>query len=183
MFCEKCGTSVDDDQPFCPNCGNRLDGISFDDVPQAAPAPASSLSFRDVLRKIGAMRGNARIYYVCTGLLLVACFLLSVWKLFSATSDDGVTEFSYVANSGPLLANIMTVLYTLSITFFVLDLFEKFSFKWLWHFIAAAAILILVLFVLAWTHSTLPIIGLGWIYFLMQIVLAAVSVLNLLGRR
>ncbi|MBQ2144182.1 MAG: zinc ribbon domain-containing protein, partial [Oscillospiraceae bacterium] len=24
MFCEKCGTRVDDGQPFCPNCGNRL---------------------------------------------------------------------------------------------------------------------------------------------------------------
>ncbi|MBQ9373983.1 MAG: zinc-ribbon domain-containing protein, partial [Oscillospiraceae bacterium] len=23
MFCEKCGTRVDDGQPFCPNCGNR----------------------------------------------------------------------------------------------------------------------------------------------------------------
>ena len=24
MFCEKCGAQVEDGQPFCPNCGNRL---------------------------------------------------------------------------------------------------------------------------------------------------------------
>ena len=31
MFCEKCGARVDDGQPFCPNCGNRM----------GAPAPAA----------------------------------------------------------------------------------------------------------------------------------------------
>ena len=32
MFCEKCGTRVEDGQPFCPNCGNRL-------AAPAAPVP------------------------------------------------------------------------------------------------------------------------------------------------
>lgn len=176
MFCEKCGCKTDDDQPFCPNCGNRLEEIP---VSTFARDPDVSLSVGDVLERIGAMEGTIKIYYLCTGGLSVLCFLISLLGLFSA-NIAGISITASLASGGPLLANIITVLYTLSITFFVLDLFGKFSFEFLWHFVAAAAILILVLFVIAWIRSGMSLSGIGWIYFLLQIGLSGVSVLNFL---
>ena len=41
MFCDKCGTKVDDGQPFCPNCGNRL-GAS-QPAPQTNPAAPAQM--------------------------------------------------------------------------------------------------------------------------------------------
>ena len=78
MFCEKCGCKTDDDQPFCPNCGNRLEEIP---VSTFARDPDVSLSVGDVLERIGAMEGTIKIYYLCTGGLSVLCFLISLLGL------------------------------------------------------------------------------------------------------
>ncbi len=40
MFCEKCGTRVDDGQAFCPNCGNRLAAPAAPAYANPAPNPA-----------------------------------------------------------------------------------------------------------------------------------------------
>ena len=118
MFCEKCGASVDNGQPFCPNCGNRLGDASVSAATQASAAPAASLSLRDVLGKISAMQGNAKLFYAGTGGLFILCFLLSLTKVFSA-STFGYTVTAPLAGGSNLLANLITVLFTLGITFFV----------------------------------------------------------------
>ena len=42
MFCDRCGTKVDDNQPFCPNCGTRL---------ASAPAPGGMVEPGETLQE------------------------------------------------------------------------------------------------------------------------------------
>ena len=230
MFCEKCGTKIEDGQPFCPNCGNRL----ADPVAPAAPAqpeapaapaapvnpemnnsPAGSYAapaapvnpglnnipagtyaapaaaavkapaapkkplklpaLGGLTDKFNSMEGLGQIFYGCIGVLLVVCFILSLLKVFTAY---GATGPMYAG--GAFFTTVIVVLFTLSITFYLLDAFGKFSFKWLWFFIAGAAVLILLIFFIMWLDLGVKLSVGGWFFFLLQIGLTAVAVLNLL---
>ena len=134
MFCEKCGTRVDDGQPFCPNCGNRMSESPAETPTAAASArPAKAVSSADgLLGKLNAMQGLEKIFYPIVGGLLILSFLLSLLKVFT----DGVETslFSYESScffsyGSSFFATVVTVLFTLCITFYVLDYFDQFTFK------------------------------------------------------
>lgn len=76
MFCELCGTRVDDGTPFCPNCGNRLSDPAQDTPRPVAPVNQdfsryaeieyttsffSETSYEDLEKK--AMDGEANAQY------------------------------------------------------------------------------------------------------------------------
>lgn len=192
MFCEKCGTRVDDGQPFCPNCGNRLSAPApTAPVNQGfAPAPAArpvrnAPSFGGLLDKFNSLQGNEKIFYGCTCGLLVLNFILSLLDVYSSGS-----AFPMAYGASWLLV-ISNILFTLSITFFLLDYFDKFSFKFLWFFIAGSAALILLLFIITWiagvsvmgyTTSVRLSVG-GWFFLIFQAGLTAVSILLLLEKQ
>lgn len=241
MFCEKCGTKIEDGQPFCPNCGNRL----ADPVAPAAPAqpeapaapaapvnpemnniPAGSYAapaapvnpglnnipagtyaapaaaavkapaapkkplklpaLGGLTDKFNSMEGLGQIFYGCIGVLLVVCTVLSLLKVYA---NSGV---AFSLGFGPTwLFFISTVLFTLCINFYLMDALGKFSFKWLWLFIAGSAALILLLFIIVWiagvtlmgyTASVHLTVG-GWFFLLFQAGLTAVSILYLLEQK
>lgn len=225
MFCEKCGTRVDDGLAFCPNCGNRLSVPAAQEaapqkeapVEAAAPskpaqpapaaqsaaasagaAPASAAaasapkkpiklpSLGGLTDKFNKQKGNAQIYYGSICLLLVVCCVLSLLKVFTHSG----TAFSL--GFGPTwLFFISTVLFTLSITFFVLDALGKFTFRRIWLFIAMASALILILYVLVWI-SGVKLMGLavsvhltvgGWFFLILQLALVAVTILYMIERK
>ena len=207
MFCEKCGTKIEDGQPFCPNCGNRMAEPAAPEAP-AAPvnpgannipagtyaAPAASAfqapaalkkplklpALGGLTDKFNAKEGLEQIYYGCIGVLLVVCMILSLLKVFA---NSGV---AFSLGFGPTwLFFISTVLFTLCITFYVMDALDKFSFKWLWYSIAGSAALILLLYVIVWiagvnlmgyTTSVHLSVG-GWFFLIFQAGLTAVSIL------
>ena len=185
MFCEKCGTRVDDGQPFCPNCGNRLSAPAAPAAPNpaaaapVAPRPAArpAPSFGGLLDKFNAMQGLEKIFYGCTLGLLVLCFILSLVKVYSVYGT-GIS----MAYAAPWLLVISNILFTLSITFFVLDYFDKFSFKFLWFFIAGAAALIFLMFFIDWLSLGVSV-SVGGVFFLIfQAGLTAVAILLLLEK-
>ena len=188
MFCEKCGTRVDDGQPFCPNCGNRLSAPAvpaapaapvnpgFNPMPAAKPMKAAP-SMGGLLDKFNALQGLEKIYTACTFGLLVLCFILSLVKVYSVYG----TGFS-LAYAAPWLLVISNILFTVSIGLFLLDYFDKFTFKFLWFFLAAAAALIFLLFFIDWLSLGVAI-SVGGVFFLIfQAGLTAVTVLLLLEK-
>ncbi|MBR7010051.1 MAG: hypothetical protein IKI02_03950 [Oscillospiraceae bacterium] len=222
MFCEKCGTRVDDGLAFCPNCGNRLsvpaapEAAPKKEAPveaappekpaQPAPAPAAAASagaaaakaasapkkpiklpsLGGLTDKFNKQKGNAQIFYGSICLLLIVCCILSVLKVYTHSS----TAFSL--GFGPTwLFFVNTVLFTLCITFFLLDALGKFTFRGLWLFIAIASALILILYVLVWI-SGVKLMGFvvsvrltvgGWFFLILQLALVAVCILYMLERK
>lgn len=200
MFCEKCGTRVEDGQPFCPNCGNRLAAPEAPAAPAApaaaapvnpglgeipaapvvAPAPKKALklpSLGGLTDKFNAQEGLAQIFYGCIGCLLIVCFILSLLKVFKPGSVG--VQYAYAS---PFFTSVFAVLFTLAITFFVMDALGKFSFKWLWFFIAGAAALILIVFIITWIDVESKLSVGGWFFLLFQAGLTAVSILYLLWK-
>ncbi len=178
MFCEKCGTRVDDGQPFCPNCGNRMsEGAPAEAQKAAAPARPVVPSAGGLLGKFNAMQGLEKIFYPIVGCLLVLSFLLSLLKVFSI--GYGSVQFAY---GSPFFATVITVLFTLSITFFVLDYFDKFTFKRLWFFVAAAAVVMLLLFVIVWIDTETSLSAGGWLCLISLVGLTVTSIMLLLQK-
>jgi hypothetical protein len=192
MFCENCGTRVEDGQPFCPNCGNRMGApetpaapvnpgfepnANAGYVPPAAPAAKRLPSTDGLLGKINAMQGLEKIFYLCVCGLLVVCFILFLLKVFS----PGYGSYQFSAAS-PFFSTVITVLMTLSITFFVLDYFDKFTFKFLWFFIAGAAAVIFIIFLIVWIDADSKLSAGGWFFLIFQAGLTATAVLLLLEK-
>ncbi len=210
MFCEKCGTRVDDGQPFCPNCGNRLSvpetapasaaapaapaDPGLGQIPGTgfvapAPAPRKALklpSLGGLTDKFNSLKGMKQIYYGCSFCLLILCFILSLLKVYYV---KGGAAFGLATGASWLLV-LSNILFTLSVTFFLLDAFGKFSFKWLRFFIAGSAVLILFLFVIVWiagvdvfgyTTSVRLSVG-GWFFLIFQAGLSAVTILYILEK-
>lgn len=183
MFCEKCGTHVDDGQPFCPNCGNRMGETPAEAAPaaaaQTAARPAKAAPSADgLLGKLNAMQGLEKTFYPIVGGLFVLSFLLSLLKVFSI--GYGSVQFAY---GSPFFATVMTVLFTLCITFYVLDYFNQFTFKWLWFFLAGAAAVILLIFVIVWIDCSTSLSAGGWLLLISLVALAALSILLLIEKR
>ena len=182
MFCEKCGTRVDDGQPFCPTCGNRLGAPEAPAAPAnqaplaysapAAPRPAkASPSVGGLLDKYTGMSTLEKIFFPIVLGLWVLCFILSLLHTMK--------HFSYLQWS-PLLGSIAIALFTLAITFILLDYFDTFSFKWLWIFNLAAAAVVLIVFVISWIDSESKLTAGGWIFFFLQLGVVGCSVMQML---
>lgn len=245
MFCEKCGTRVEDGQPFCPNCGNRLAAPAAPvppvntgapgnpGVPEGAAAPvnpgiptgsfapanpgvptgsfaqtnpgvnpaptgfaAAPRAPRQPLKlpalggltdKFNSLSGLKQIYYGLTLCLLAICFVFSLLKVFYV---KGGTPFGLPTGASWLMV-LSNVLFTLCVTFYLLDACGAFRFKWLKFFIAGSAALILFLYVIVWiagvnvlgfTTSVRLTVG-GWFFLILQAALCAVSVLYIIEDR
>ena len=82
----------------------------------------------------------------------------------------------------PFWTALITVLLTLCITFFVQDYFDKFTFKWLWFFVAGAMTLILILFIILWIDSEVKLSVAGWFFFIFQLGLTGCSIMLLIEK-
>ena len=177
MFCEKCGTKVDDGQPFCPNCGNRLG--------EAAPASNPGYSFTPTPGapngalggKLNGLAGLEKIFAPIVGGLLILNFILIMLPIFKYYSQTAGMGRLY-----PFWANLFAILFTLSITFFALDFFGKFSFKFLRLCLVIVSVLLLILFIILWIDSEVKLSVAGWFFFILQIGLTGCSVMLLLTK-
>lgn len=177
MFCEKCGTRVDDGQPFCPNCGNRLSASAAPEgaaVPTATPTPAASAAPvnpgmsggiptapvytpaapRNVGLKLPSCGGLFDKFNAMQGMAQIyygCTFLLLglcfVLSLLKVYSSGGA--FCMAIGASWLLV-ISNILFTVCIGLFLLDYFDKYRCKFLELLIAGSAALILLLFVITW---------------------------------
>lgn len=181
MFCDNCGTRVEDGQPFCPQCGKRM-GAPAGASAAARPAPRDSYSSRPpvsrpsygpsggLLGKFNDMSGLEKIMFPIVCGLLLLNFILIMCPIYTAYSMTAAMGTGY-----PFWANLFTILFTLSITFLVLDYFDQFSFKFLWIFIAASMALLFILFVILWIDSSVKLTVAGWFFFILQLGLAGCS--------
>ena len=176
MFCEKCGTRVDDGQPFCPNCGNRM-SESPADAQGAAPTAGATPSVSNLINKVNSTQGLDKILQPAVCGVFVLSFLLSLLKVFSVGYAS--VQFAY---GSPFFSTVMTVLFTLSITFLVLDFLNKYTFKWLWFFLTGAAAALLLIFVIVWIDCSTSLSAGGWLFLISLVGLTACSVLLLLQK-
>lgn len=181
MFCDNCGTRVEDGQPFCPNCGKRMGGAaasnaspraSYASRPAARPSNSGGL-----LGKFNDMQGLEKIFYPIVGGLLILNFILIMLPIYTAYSMTAAMGSGY-----PFWANLFTILFTVSITFFVLDYFDKFSFSWMWIFIVAAMGALWVLFLILWIDVGVKMTVAGWFFFILQLCLVGASVVLMLEK-
>ena len=187
MFCENCGTRVEDGQPFCPNCGKRMGGPA---PSNAAPAnsgfgaPAPSRPVRPVsnsgglLGKFNAMPLLQKIFYPIVGGLLIICYILSFVRIFDYALFTAPMAFPY-----PVWAMLFTTLLAVSIAFFILDYFDKFSFEWVWYCIVGATTLLLILFIIIWPASDLSLTAGGIFAFIFHILLFGCSIAYLVVKK
>ena len=183
MFCDKCGTQVDANTPFCPTCGNRLNNAP------AAEKGGSKMNLKSPLfRKVNEMGKMEQLYYLITVCLLPICFILAMLKVYSP-SGSGVA-ISMAAGASWLLV-FATIYFTVAIGLVVLEHLDKLSGLWIWFFVACGAALIFVLYVITWiagvdilgvtTSSTALSVG-GWFFLILQAGLTASSILLLLEK-
>lgn len=183
MFCDNCGTRVEDGQPFCPNCGKRMGG-----GPSGASASAPRPTFGNsrpvrpassggLLGKFNDLQGLEKIFYPIVGGLMVLNFIMILLPIYSYYNSTFTMPYAY-----PFWFALILVLLTLCITFFVQDYFDKFTFKWLWFFIVGAMALIFILFVGLWIDSKVKLSVAGWFFFIFQLGLTGCSVMLLLEK-
>ena len=192
MFCENCGTRVDDGAPFCPNCGSKMPvpeapaapvnpspepapAPGF--VPPAAPAPAPKAA-GGIFGKLGAMSVMEKIFFLCTCGLFLTSVLFSLFRVFYSPYIGALP----MESGSVFFTRIITVLFTLSIAALVLDYLDKFSFKWLWFFITGAAATIFTIFLIMWIASGYRLSVGGWLFLLLLMSLVAAAVLLLIEK-
>ena len=148
MFCEKCGTRVDDGQPFCPNCGNRLGAAPVANPVNAAQpvrAPRAALQ--------GSILGIPMNKLIFAG---GACFLTLLGMIMSWCKPFGHSEsgqhlhFTLPDVGGGWLMIITTMLATLTIAALVLYLMGKANDPKVLLCSACTAGLIFILLVIKW---------------------------------
>ena len=79
MYCSHCGTNLNGDEKFCPNCGAPVS----EQKPQSDPFAAKSATFSDAQSKAQAATGDApSTGYGILGFLIpiVGLILYLVWK-------------------------------------------------------------------------------------------------------
>ena len=202
MFCENCGTRVDDGSPFCPNCGNKMPVPEAPAAPAAPEAPAAPVnpgfvpnaapgyippaapvqapkSAGGFFGKINAMPMMEKILYLCTAGLLVTCVFVSLFRVFYSRYYG---YFASMESGSVFLTRIITVLFTLSITFLVLDYFDWFNLKFLWFCLAGAAVTIFMLFIIIWIASGCRLSFGGWLFLLLEGSLCAATVLMVIEK-
>ena len=108
MFCEKCGARVDDGQPFCPNCGNRMGAPAPAPASGAVPprAPGYGAGYRAPVARAPrpAMDLGKLFMLIAMGLLLLA-IICSLFKTASVTTYPVDSEATRAAQQAALAAN------------------------------------------------------------------------------
>ncbi len=182
MFCENCGTRVEDGQPFCPNCGKRMGGPA---PSNAAPvntgygAPAPSRPVRPVsnsgglLGKFNAMPLLEKVFFPIVLGLWFVCLILTPMHTMK-----GISHMQWL----PLFGMLSIMMATLAITFMLLDYFDKVSFKWLWLLNLIAASLVLVFFVAGWIDIEIKPSVAGWFFLIFQVGQIVCSVFLMLEK-
>lgn len=177
MFCDNCGTRVEDGQPFCPNCGKRMGGAAANASPRASYASrpvARPSSSGGLLGKFNDMTGLEKIFFPIVLGLWVVCLILTMLH----TNKFGGSYFQW----SPLLGIVAIASFTLAITFIVLDYFDWFNFKWLWLCNLIFAVVVLIVFAAVWGDSYGGLTAGGVIFFILQIGLCACSALLMIEK-
>lgn len=171
MFCENCGTRVDDGQPFCPNCGNRLGAATPQPTPNpgyatqpgyTAPTPRAPKTPRaptgSILDRFMGMPVLNKIFTLCTLGLLFLGMIMSWLKVFGKSYSEtfwGTTrsfhEHAYLSQTtGTWLLVITAILSTLAIVALVLWLIGKLDTKFVFIFAGGVAGFLFLLLVIKW---------------------------------
>ena len=175
-----------DNQPSAPGkkssaSSNRLfasagfDDLQTDDPDDSDDFDDSQLTIGDLLEKLRDMEERAKAIYLGFGALLLLCLGLSMFRVFSVADSLSAP----MTAGGIFFANLFTILFTLCITFYIMDYLDIFSFEFLWYFMIGSAGLILLVFVIMWISSGLRLSISGWLFLLAQAALTALAVLNM----
>lgn len=177
MFCDNCGTRVEDGQPFCPNCGKRMGGAAANASPRASYASrpvARPSSSGGLLGKFNDMTGLEKIFFPIVLGLWFVCLILTPMHTMK-----GISHMQWL----PLFGMLSIMMATLSITFILLDYFDKISFKWLWLLNLIAAALVLVFFVVGWIDIEIKPSVAGWFFLIFQVGQVFCSVMLMLEKK
>lgn len=203
MFCENCGARVDDGQPFCPNCGNRLGAPAAKPAPApaynpnpgyTAPAPRAPKAPRaptgSILDRFLGMPVLNKIFTLCTLGLLFLGMIMSWLKVYGHRESItvwGSTSSYHVhwhlsEGTGTWLLLITAILTTLAIVGLILWLIGKLDTKFVFIFAGGVAGLIFTLLVIKWIAGTNSIsshlsVG-GWFWFFSEMGACATGILN-----
>ena len=204
MFCENCGTRVEDGQPFCPNCGTRLGAPAAQSNPvptYTAPAPRAPKAPRaptgSILDRFMGMPVLNKIFTLCTlGLLLIG-MIMSWLKVFGHKEDipAGAEKFFSEAElkllhshahlseaTGTWLLVITAILSTLAIAALILWLIGKLDTKFVFIFAAGVAGLIFLMLVIKWIAgsqgTSMHLSVAGWFWFFAEMGACATGILN-----
>ena len=204
MFCENCGTRVEDGQPFCPNCGTRLGAPAAQSNPvptYTAPAPRAPKAPRaptgSILDRFMGMPVLNKIFTLCTlGLLLIG-MIMSWLKVFGKSVSQsywGETvkfhEHAHLSEvTGTWLLVITAILSTLAIAALILWLIGKLDTKFVFIFAGGVAGLIFLMLVIKWIagSDTMKVINgkagmhlsvAGWFWFFAEMGACATGILN-----
>ena len=192
MFCEKCGTRVDDGQPFCPNCGNRLAPAPA--APAAAPAPARApkaprTPTGSPLDRLLGLPVLNRIFVLCTlGLLLfgmVMSWLKVLGKSVSTEYYKYHEHWFLHEASGSWLLLICTILSTLAIAALILWLLGKLNTRFILLFAGCVGCLLFTLLFIKWLAAPEGLDGwhlsvAGWFMLLAELGAGALGILSFL---
>ena len=199
MFCENCGARVDDGQPFCPNCGNRLGAPAAPQAPAAgfapngytAPAPRAPKAPRaptgSILDRFLGMPVLNKIFTLGTIGLLFLGLIMSWLKVVGKSVSNEYYKyhehwFLHTANGSWLLI-ITAILSTLAIAALILWLIGKLNTKFVFIFAAGVAGLLFVMLFIKWIAPPEGLDGwhlsvAGWFMLLAEMGACALGILN-----
>lgn len=120
MFCNKCGQQLDDNAQFCPNCGNKIGGTSFEESARNAFNNAEKQfgnAVNDIKREF-SNNGNAAPYagerlQTDRGLLMyillsiITCNIYSYYFIYKMAHDVNIACDGDGESTGGLVAFIL----------------------------------------------------------------------------
>lgn len=121
MFCNKCGQQLEDGARFCPNCGNKMGGTTFDDVTEGAKKAFNNAEqsvgsaindVKNTFNNTGAPYGGERlqtdrslIAYIL--LSIITCNIYSYYFIYKMAHDVNIACDGDGESTGGLVAFII----------------------------------------------------------------------------
>lgn len=121
MFCNKCGQQLEDGARFCPNCGNKMGGTTFDDVADGAKKAFNSAEqsvgsaindVKNTFNNAGTPYGGERlqtdrslIAYIL--LSIITCNIYSYYFIYKMAHDVNIACDGDGESTGGLVAFIL----------------------------------------------------------------------------
>lgn len=207
MFCDKCGTRVDDGQPFCPNCGNRLGAAApaapaYNAAPGygapnpygAAPAARAPRPGSPLLAKFNSMSMLSKLFLCGSAFLLLVTMIMSWLKAFAIEPGFEDVALHLPMVGGTWLMIFTTLFHTIAIGIIVLYVLGKIDNHMILLAVTGMAAIILIMLVIKWIagatfeledmtlidEEPMHLTFAGWIWLLFQLGAIALSVLGFL---
>jgi hypothetical protein len=126
MFCSSCGTQVDNNAQFCPNCGTKfvqmptsaetgvLSSPPSSPIPVAAPIPASGIPAKASSRAVTALVLGI-LGLTCCGIMAPIAWILGSKELKDIIAGLASPEGKGYATAGKILGIIGTIFLILGI--------------------------------------------------------------------